>query len=65
METELREVHSYSPGPCQLPRFILSTLKEDMIDFNGTGRSILEIPMVKLKTQILRTIKRSMILKLK
>jgi phosphoserine aminotransferase len=36
-------VLNFGPGPAALPRDVLETCKEEMLDFAGTGMSVLEI----------------------
>jgi len=36
-------VYNFSPGPCILPRAVLDRCAEGIIDYKGTGQSIMEI----------------------
>lgn len=36
-------VHNFTPGPCILPRAVLEKAKEAVVDYKGTGQSIMEI----------------------
>ena len=37
------KVHNYSAGPCILPREVIEKSAEAVLDFEGSGLSILEI----------------------
>jgi phosphoserine aminotransferase len=37
-------LYNFSPGPAHLPLEVLKTIQKDMLDWNGTGLSILEMP---------------------
>ncbi len=39
----MNRIHNFNPGPAALPLEVLQTIKEEMLDFKGTGMSILEI----------------------
>jgi phosphoserine aminotransferase len=39
----MKKVHNYSAGPCILPREVFEEASQAVIDFNGTGLSILEM----------------------
>ena len=35
--------YNFSPGPCILPRAVLDVARDNMIDYNGTGQSVMEL----------------------
>ena len=36
-------VYNFSPGPCVLPRAVLDKCQEGMIDYKGSGQSVMEL----------------------
>ena len=38
-----KKIYNFNPGPAVLPRPVLEQVQEELLDFNGTGMSILEI----------------------
>ena len=38
-----KKVYNFNPGPAVLPRPVLEKVQEELLDFGGTGLSILEI----------------------
>lgn len=39
----MKRVHNFNPGPAALPMEVLKTIQEEMLDYRGTGMSILEM----------------------
>ena len=40
---EVHRIHNFNPGPAALPLAVLEEIRENFLDFNGTGMSIIEI----------------------
>lgn len=40
---EGKGVYNFSPGPCILPRVVMDQVKAEMIDYEGTGQSVMEL----------------------
>lgn len=40
--TEFRRVHNFCAGPCTLPTSVLSEVSDELLDYDGTGMSIIE-----------------------
>ena len=38
-----KKVYNFNPGPAVLPKPVLEQVQAELLDFNGTGMSILEI----------------------
>ena len=38
-----REVYNFSAGPCCLPKVVLDKAAEEMLNFRGSGQSVLEL----------------------
>lgn len=39
----MKRIHNFNPGPAALPLDVLKKIQEEMLDYQGTGMSILEI----------------------
>lgn len=42
-DSEGKLVYNFSPGPCILPRAILDKAAEEMVNYRGTGQSVMEL----------------------
>lgn len=40
---EKRDIYTFSAGPCILPREILVEAQKDLVDYKGTGVSVMEM----------------------
>ena len=40
---EGKRAYNFSPGPCILPNAVLEKCKEGIIDYKGSGQSVMEI----------------------
>lgn len=38
-----KEIYNFSAGPCVLPKPVLEKASKEMLDFQGTGLSVLEL----------------------
>ena len=38
-----KTVYNFSAGPCCLPKEVLKKAQEEMLDWNGTGLSVMEM----------------------
>src|SRR5512136_3020488 len=43
MSSTPKRVHNFNPGPAALPLEVLKQAQEEMLDFRGTGMSVMEI----------------------
>jgi phosphoserine aminotransferase len=43
MNSNTQPVYNFSAGPCVLPKQVLSKCAEEMMNYNGTGLSVMEI----------------------
>jgi phosphoserine aminotransferase len=43
MSTELKRAHNFNPGPSVLPLSVLRQAQAELLDFRGTGMSVMEI----------------------
>lgn len=39
----MKEIYNFSAGPAVLPKEVLQEAAEEMLDFNGTGISVMEM----------------------
>src|SRR3990167_1702492 len=40
----MRKIFNFSPGPAMLPEVVLQTAQAEMLDWHGTGMSVMELP---------------------
>ena len=43
MTNQTKRVHNFNPGPAVLPKEVLQTVQAELLDYRGTGMSVLEI----------------------
>src|SRR5512143_570194 len=43
MATQTKRVHNFNPGPAALPLPVLEQAQQELLDFKGTGMSVMEI----------------------
>ena len=43
MNSETNQVFNFSAGPCILPKEVFATCAQEMMDYKGTGLSVMEM----------------------
>lgn len=43
VESEKKQVYNFSAGPCCLPKEVLQRAQSEMMDWHGTGMSVMEM----------------------
>jgi len=43
MNSQNTQIFNFSAGPCILPKEVFKTCAEEMMDYNGTGLSVMEM----------------------
>ncbi|MBP1742078.1 MAG: phosphoserine aminotransferase, partial [Deltaproteobacteria bacterium] len=38
-----KRVHNFNPGPAALPLSVLEEIRDEFLDFKGTGMSVIEV----------------------
>ncbi len=52
----MKRVYNFSAGPSVLPEAVLRRAADEMLDYQGSGQSVMECPTVlKLLMQLLKT----------
>ena len=43
VESTKKTIHNFSAGPCVLPKEVLQKAQSELLDWNGTGVSVMEM----------------------